>query len=173
LWGNSVVVQRVVADWRKEMILDNDSVRDAKSVVLFIDEEGAGMPYLGELIQHDDWKKEKHIPVIECPDEVAAGEMFDAVVTLGKEIAHPNTTEHHIEYITLYFKPDGDKYVYQVGQYEFSAHGASVAGANAGPVYTHHGITTSLKITQSGTLHAVAFCNIHGLWEYSKEVKVK
>ena len=130
------------------------------------------MANLSERIQQADWKKEKHVPVIECPDEVKAGEVFEVKASLGKEIAHPNTTEHHIRWITLYFHPEGDKFTYQVGHYEFSAHGESAAGANQGPVYTHHAVTTSLKVTKSGTLHALALCNIHGLWESSKEIRV-
>jgi len=130
------------------------------------------MASLSERIQQADWKKEKHVPVIECPDEVKAGEVFEVKASLGKEIAHPNTTEHHIRWITLYFHPEGDKFAYQVGHYEFSAHGESAAGANQGPVYTHHAVTTSLKVTKSGTLHALALCNIHGLWESSKEIRV-
>ena len=129
------------------------------------------MASLSERIQQADWKKEKHVPVIECPDEVKAGEVFEVKASLGKEIAHPNTTEHHIRWITLYFHPEGDKFTYQVGHYEFSAHGESAAGANQGPVYTHHAVTTALKVTTSGTLHALALCNIHGLWESSKEVR--
>jgi hypothetical protein len=31
-------------------------------------------------------------------------------------------------------------------------------------VYTHHEASTSLKISEPGTLHALAYCNIHGLW---------
>ena len=130
------------------------------------------MANLSERIQQADWKKEKHVPVIECPDEVKAGEVFEVKASLGKEIAHPNTTEHHIRWITLYFHPEGDKFTYQVGHYEFSAHGESAAGANQGPVYTHHAVTTALKVTTSGTLHALALCNIHGLWESSKEIRV-
>ena len=33
-------------------------------------------------------------PAIDAPDQVKAGEFFDVRVGLGKEIAHPNTTEH-------------------------------------------------------------------------------
>ena len=127
---------------------------------------------LGDRIQEADWKKEKHVPVIEAPDKVKAGEMFEVKVTLGKEIAHPNTTEHHIAWITLYFHPEGEKFTYQVGHYEFGAHGQSAEGPNKGPVYTHHGISTSMKTAKAGTLHALAHCNIHGLWESSKEVKL-
>jgi superoxide reductase len=130
------------------------------------------MAKIGERFQTADWKSEKHVPVIDCPDNVKANEMFDVTVTLGKEIAHPNTTEHHIRWIQLYFRPDDGKFTYQVGNYEFSAHGESVEGADKGPVSTNHSATTTLKIHKPGTLYATALCNIHGLWENSKAVKV-
>ena len=130
------------------------------------------MSNISDRIKTADWKKEKHVPAIECPDEVTAGEAFDVKVSLGKEIAHPNTTEHHIAWISLFFNPEGDNFSYDVGRFGFSAHGQSAAGPNLGPVYTEHTITASVKIGKSGTLHAVSYCNIHGLWESSKEVKV-
>ena len=130
------------------------------------------MARIGEQYQTADWKSEKHVPVIDCPDEVKANEMFDVTITLGKEVAHPNTTEHHIRWIQLYFKPDDDKFTYQVGNYVFAAHGESVDGADKGPVYTNHSATTTLKIHKPGTLYATALCNIHGLWENAKTVKV-
>ena len=123
-------------------------------------------------IQQGDWKKEKHTPVIEAPESVKAGEIFQVKVTLGKEIAHPNTTEHHISWISLYFHPEGKKFPHQVGHFEFTAHGESTAGANQGPVYTHHEVIVSMKISEPGTLHAVSMCNIHGLWESSKAISV-
>jgi superoxide reductase len=128
------------------------------------------MTELSEHIQRADWKKEKHVPAIECPDRVQADEFFEVKVSLGKEIAHPNTTEHHISWITLYFHPEGEKFTHQVGHFEFNAHGESTSGPNQGPVYTHHGVTASLKVNKPGTLHALALCNIHGLWESSKEI---
>lgn len=130
------------------------------------------MGKFGDNIQEADWKKEKHVPVIECVDKVKTGEMFEVKATLGKEIAHPNTTEHHIRWISLYFHPHGEKFNYHVGHFEFNAHGESVEGANQGPVYTNHTVTVSMKTNKPGTLHAVAFCNIHGLWESSKEIQV-
>jgi len=131
------------------------------------------MTNIGQQYQTADWKSEKHVPVIECPDEVAADEMFDVTVSLGKEVAHPNTTEHHIRWIQLYFKPADDKFTYQVGNFEFSAHGESVEGADKGPVYANHSATGRMKISQPGTLLATALCNIHGLWENSKAVQLK
>ena len=128
------------------------------------------MSSIGDLIQTADWRSEKHVPVIECPDQVKADEMFDVKVSLGREVAHPNTTEHHIRWIDLYFHPADEKFAYQVAHLEFNAHGECVKGANEGPVYTHHGGVATLKISKPGTLHATALCNIHGLWESSQDV---
>ncbi|KPJ80443.1 MAG: Neelaredoxin [Spirochaetes bacterium DG_61] len=120
-----------------------------------------------------DWKSEKHVPVIDCPDSVKTGEMFDVKISLGKEIAHPNTTEHHIRWITLFYHPEGSAAPFQVGRFEFSAHGESVEGPNKGPVYTNHTVVASLKIDKPGHLHAVSYCNIHGIWEFTKSIGIK
>ena len=95
------------------------------------------MEKIGERYQSADWKSEKHVPVIDCPGEVERDVMFNVEVTLGKEVAHPNTTDHHIRWIQLFFKPDDDKFTYQVGNFEFTAHGESADGADKGPVYTN------------------------------------
>ena len=131
------------------------------------------MSKIGELYQSADWKSEKHVPVIECPDKVKADQFFNVTVTLGKEIAHPNTTEHHIRWIELFFHPDGDKFPYQITHVDFSAHGESVNGANQGPAYTHHAATVSMKIGKPGVLYSSSYCNIHGLWEYQKAISIE
>jgi superoxide reductase len=131
------------------------------------------MAKVGDLYQSSDWKKEKHVPAIDCPAQVAADEMFEVKVSIGKEIAHPNTTEHHIRWIQLFFKPQGDKFSYQIGNFELTAHGESVDGADKGPVYTNHSVTAMMKIKKPGTLHATSLCNIHGLWENSLEIGLK
>ena len=120
---------------------------------------------LASTIQTADWKTEKHAPVIECPDAVKAGEVFEVKVGVGKEIAHPNTAEHHISWIALYFQPEGDKFPYQVGHFEFSGHGEGTA-------FTTPSVNVSLKADKPGTLRALSFCNIHGLWESGKEISV-
>ena len=130
------------------------------------------MAKIGDQIQQADWKAEKHAPVIDCADSVAAGESLAVTVQVGKEIAHPNATEHHIRWINLYYKPADDKFTYHLGTYEFNAHSEGAAGANEGPVQTDPCVVTSFKAKQSGTIHAVSFCNIHGLWESTKEIKV-
>lgn len=127
---------------------------------------------IGDRIQSADWKAEKHIPVIECPDQVAANQPFQVTVTVGKEIPHPNTTEHHIRWIDLYFQPEGDKFIYEIGRCAFSAHGESVKGANQGPAYTSSVAVFSVQVNAPGTLIALSYCNIHGLWESSKEIRL-
>ena len=125
-----------------------------------------------KLFQTADWKAEKHVPVIDCPEQIKSGELFIVTISVGKEVAHPNTTEHHIRWISLYFLPDGEKFIYEVGHFEFSAHGESSQGPNKGAVYTNHEVAATLKVNKPGVLYATSFCNIHGLWQSEKEIKL-
>jgi superoxide reductase len=130
------------------------------------------MAELNSLIQSADWKTEKHVPVIECAEKVKRDEFFTVKVSLGKAVAHPNTTEHHIRWIALYFQPEGEKAPLQVAHLEFAAHGESIKGPNQGVVYTHHESSVAVKLGKGGTFFALALCNIHGLWQSSKTVEV-
>ncbi len=131
------------------------------------------MATIKELVQSADWKTEKHVPVIEAPDSAAKGSSVTVTVSVGKQIAHPNTTEHHISWISVYFHPKGEKFPYQIARFEFSAHGASVGGPNTSTVFTEPAAHLVLKTDKSGTLSAVSYCNIHGLWEGTKEITVQ
>lgn len=126
-----------------------------------------------DLLQAADWKTEKHVPVIEAPDKIKKGELLKATITVGKEIAHPNTTEHHIRWIGVYFLAEGEKFPYQIGKCEFSAHGESTQGPNTSTIYTHPQLICSFKTDKAGTIFATAYCNIHGLWKSAKELKVE
>jgi superoxide reductase len=130
------------------------------------------MPAAKDLVQTADWKTEKHVPVIEAQDVAKKGEAIKVAVTVGKEIAHPNKTEHHIAWISLYFHPEGEKFPYCLGRYEFGAHGASAQGPDTSTIYSDPTVSTSFKTAKAGTLSAVSFCNIHGLWGSSKDIKV-
>ena len=123
----------------------------------------------GELYQTADWKKEKHAPVLEILEK---GEFFKVGVSVGREIPHPNTTEHHIQWIEVTFLPEGEKFPLQVGRFEFTAHGASAQGPNTSTVYSKPDVRFSFKTEKSGTLFATSYCNIHGLWVGSAELKV-
>ena len=120
---------------------------------------------IGNRIQSADWKSEKHVPAIDCPEKVEAGEAFAVKLQVGKEIPHPNTLEHHIRWIELYFAPEGSKFVFQAGRVEFAAHGeASMLAQPSAKLW--------ISVDGPGTLTAVSLCNIHGLWQSSKEIAV-
>ncbi len=126
-----------------------------------------------DLFQSADWKAEKHVPAIDAPASVKKGEFFKVSVTVGKEIAHPNKTEHHIRWISVYFHPKGEKFPYQIAMAEFTAHGESAQGPDTSTIYTQHEAVLSFKTDKPGTLLASSYCNIHGLWQNSLEVEVQ
>lgn len=125
-----------------------------------------------ELFQSADWKKEKHVPVIEIIGECKKGTKIQLKFQIGKEIPHPNTTEHHIEWIDIYFLPNEEKYPYRLGKAEFNAHGASVQGGNTSTIYCEPEASINFKTEKSGKIIAFSYCNIHGLWQNSKELKL-
>ena len=130
------------------------------------------MPEFKDLLQSADWKKEKHVPVIDAPDNVKKGEFVRMTLTVGKEIAHPNTTAHHIRFIAAYFLPDGEKLPYQIGRVEFTSHGESGQGPDTSGIFTHPEAAVTFKIDKPGTILASSYCNIHGLWQNSRRIEV-
>ena len=126
-----------------------------------------------ELFRTADWKTEKHVPVIEAPNVVKKGELVKVTVSVGKEIPHPNTTEHHIRWIELIFLPEGETFPYHIGRAEFNAHGESAKGPNTSTIYTEPFAVFAFKTEKSGKLIAFSYCNIHGLWKSEKELKVE
>ncbi|MGB9676995.1 MAG: class II SORL domain-containing protein [Candidatus Ratteibacteria bacterium] len=123
-----------------------------------------------ELFQSADWKKEKHVPVIDVIEKDKE-KGVKVVVSVGKEIPHPNTTAHHIAWIDVYFLPDGSKFPYHIGRYEFLSHGASTDGADTSSVYTEPIVELKFKTSKEGKIYASSYCNIHGLWENSIDLK--
>jgi superoxide reductase len=130
------------------------------------------MAELKELFQSADWKAEKHVPVIEVQGPAKKGESIKVAVTVGKQIPHPNKTEHHIRWIEIYFHPQGEKFPCQIGRVEFTSHGESVQGPDTSTVYSGYESTITFKTDKSGIIFAACFCNIHGLWQGSKEIAV-
>jgi superoxide reductase len=131
------------------------------------------IPEYKELYQSADWKTEKHVPVIEVSEKIKKGEACCFTVTVGKEIPHPNTTEHHIRWIEIYFKPIYEKFAYQIGRFEFNSHGESVDGADSSTIYSSPEVSLVFKTEKSGTIFASSYCNIHGLWQSAKEIEVR
>ena len=124
------------------------------------------MKNLGALYQSGDWKGEKHVPVIHAPEKVKKGETVELRVNIGEEIPHPNTLEHYISWVKVYFLSDGGKFPVEIGTYDFASHGEHGA-------VTEPDVSIRFKVEKSGTILASSYCNIHGLWENSKELKVE
>ncbi len=121
---------------------------------------------LSQLIQSGDWKGEKHVPVIHCPEKVKPDAPFEIKVSIGDAVPHPNTFEHHIVWIKVFFQPEGSKFPAEVASFRFSAHGE-------GETFTDPVGLTQMKVKKSGTVYAMAYCNIHGLWENSKQISLE
>jgi len=124
-----------------------------------------------ELFQEDDWKTEKHVPTIEI-NGTDEENVYEIKAAVGKEIPHPNKTEHHIERMKVLFRPEGEKFPYILGAYHFSAHGASAKGPDTSTVYTEPSVVLSFKTEKPGTVFVETYCNVHGLWSNSKELKI-
>ena len=131
------------------------------------------MTDFSNLFKSDDWKKEKHIPVIEAPVELSKGEICKVKISVGKAIPHPNNTSHHIKWIAAFFLPENEKFPYQLARAEFAAHGESTEGADTSTVYTEPDVFFNFKTEKSGTIFASSYCNIHGLWQSSHVIKCK
>lgn len=128
------------------------------------------MSAIGGYIQSADWKAEKHVPVIQVKGTPKKGESFEVQLSVGEEIAHPHTTEHHIRFIKLFFKPEDEKFIVHLGTYQFEAHGESVEGANAGSTKCEPKVSTTVTLEKPGELVALSYCNIHGLWDNAEKV---
>ena len=101
--------------------------------------------------------EKKHIPVIDAPDKVKAGEPFKVTVTVGS-IPHVMEQAHHIQWIDIY------------------AGGNFLAKVLLTPVFTRAEATVTLVkggAHRTSTLRAVERCNVHGAWESTKELLVE
>lgn len=125
---------------------------------------------LKDLYQNADWKKEKHAPAIEFTGKPGKDQIFSVTVSVGREIAHPNTTAHHISWIEVYFLPKEEKFPYEIGRFDFTSHGESAQGPDTSTIYTHPEVNLKFKTEKTGVILASSYCNIHGLWQSSKEI---
>jgi len=109
----------------------------------------------GDLLKNKDYEgKEKHVPTIEVSRGNGASGTDVVTVLVGKEVAHPNTIEHHIAYLEVY-GVKGDNQVISLARAEF------------GPSYTSPKVTIEISLADVKTVYATSYCNIHGLWENS------
>jgi len=101
--------------------------------------------------------REKHVPIIEIGRGRGEGGADIVHVVVGKETPHPNTVEHHIAWVELFgMKNDGQ--VIDLGR------------ANLTPSYTNPNVRFQVPVEQFKSFCALAYCNIHGVWENCLEV---
>jgi superoxide reductase len=92
--------------------------------------------------------KEKHVPVIKiekcdsCPEPMVTIELTK----------HPNTVEHHIAWVQLYGVRESGPIVH-------------LMTTELGPVVSVPCAHICIKKGEFKSLIALAYCNIHGLWE--------
>jgi superoxide reductase len=93
--------------------------------------------------------KEKHVPDISLAQSDAG-----AIITVkvGKQVLHPTTEEHHIEWVQLFGKTQGGKFV-QIGTIHFGKGTALPIG------------TLTIRREDYTVLIALAYCNLHGVWD--------
>ena len=117
--------------------------------------------YLTETVQTGDWKNEKHVPEVEVKE--LGDNTYEVTACVGKEIAHPNTLEHHISWIKVFFLAEGSKLPVEIADFNFSAH-------CEGELYTVPKAVGTFKSEKKGTIQAISYCNIHGLWQNAIEL---
>ena len=101
------------------------------------------------------------------PETVKHGDLVDIKVIVGEEIAHPNTFEHYISWIKVYFQPEGHKFPIEIGSCNFTSHGES-------GLLTEPNVSLRFKAKKMWYNYMrSSYCNIHGLWENSVELKVE
>jgi superoxide reductase len=108
-----------------------------------------------DIDNQSDFEK-KHVPVIECPDTVKAGEPFQVNVKVG-EIPHVTEEGHHIQWIEIKFGEN------------------LYARVDLTPVFSKPEITVHLVKHgkhDKRTLRVIERCNLHGLWETTKDISV-
>jgi len=119
---------------------------------------------LTELNKPTDWNNltemdKKHVPIIEAPSKVKANEPFTVKIKVGgiDGVEHPNTLSHWINWVALYA---GDRWIGRV--------------AFAPEMTDKYVVTFSVTLSESATLRAQEFCNLHGVWEgKTKQVTVE
>jgi len=125
--------------------------------------------------------EKKHMPVIESPERVIAGEPFEVIVTVGS-IPHVMDEKHYIEWIELYLHNTF------MGRKELSP----AQGEKAAATFTIEADKALIAIREIETcrirgvnicgncgeksvitkLHAMERCNVHGIWETHREIEV-
>ncbi|MEB3846986.1 MAG: class II SORL domain-containing protein [Desulfurococcales archaeon] len=103
-------------------------------------------------------KAETHTAKIEAPDTVKKGEAFEITIKVGP---HEMKPQHSIRYAEVWFYEEGRPF-----------NPVRVAKIEWEPDYTLPEAKIKLTLQKPGILYVITYCNLHGLWEARKEIKV-
>lgn len=101
-------------------------------------------------------KKEGHTPRIEAPANAKPDEVITVRVSVGP---HPNTVEHSIRWIAVFYYEEGRAF-----------NPVTLAKISFNAPTTEPDLTLKVKLQKSGVIHALEYCNLHGLWSGKKEI---
>jgi superoxide reductase len=103
-------------------------------------------------------KRESHTPKIEAPPKAKPDEPIMVKVSVGP---HPNTVEHSIRWLEVFFYEEGRAFnPITLGKVSFN------------PPTTDPEVVLKVKLAKSGVIHALEYCNLHGLWSGKKEILI-
>jgi superoxide reductase len=109
--------------------------------------------YLKNYIKNSDSEgNEKHVPFISVKNCESCNEL-GVTIKVGKDIFHPSTIEHHIQYIELYGITKDEGKLTFINRFILSKE-------NTIPY-----VKTHIKNNKFTKLIVLSECNIHGLWE--------
>lgn len=101
--------------------------------------------------------KEKHIPVIELLRGRGSQGKDLVEIQVGRELAHPNTAEHHIVWIQA-FGVNKEGHIIDLGRETFE------------PVVSKPVYAFDIDSSEYKHLFSFSYCNIHGVWEQHLEL---
>ena len=102
---------------------------------------------------HPTESEQVHVPVIELPETIVAGEMFPVTVKVGQ---HPHVMQagHYIQFVDLY------------------AEETFLSRVTFTPTAPKPKMTYFIELSESTILRAVSFCNLDGFWESQHWIRV-
>jgi len=104
-------------------------------------------------------KAKSHMPQVTAPNTVKAGEPFKVTITIGP---HPNQAQHSIRWIEVYYSEEGRDF-----------NPVFLARVELAPEYAEPQVELTFRLKRTGTLHVLGYCNLHGVWEATKHIKVE
>ncbi|MCP4482376.1 MAG: hypothetical protein GY817_06295 [bacterium] len=100
--------------------------------------------------------KEKHVPGLKLTGCSPCGDL-GLTISVGDEVPHPTTPEHHIKHLGVHGLTKDNKLVF-------------ITRLELGDGYVLPNVKINIKPDVFTKVFVTSFCNIHGLWENSIDI---